>query len=70
MSIDRPSIAANSGPFRNNAMEMVASAMDGAAPNKSAKLLGRKTSERAANPETEIPAIRKRRMYSNIVRPG
>src|SRR6185437_245000 len=46
---------------------MVARAMDGAALNSPAKLLGRSISASTANRETTAPPIRKRRMYSVIM---
>src|SRR5581483_10025204 len=45
----------------------VASATDGAAPNKPAKLFGRSTSPSAANADTAQPPIRKRQSSCVIV---
>src|SRR6185437_10289142 len=48
------------------AMPSVASAIDGAAPNSPAKLLGRSTSPKTAKNETAIPPTTKRMTYSII----
>src|SRR5579862_7696667 len=48
------------------AMPSVASAIEGAAPNRPAKLLGRSTSPKTANAETATPPIIKRMTYSII----
>ena len=47
----------------------VARAIDGAAPNRPAKLFGRKVSPSAANADTAIPPARNRKPYSSIVAP-
>src|SRR5438105_12062928 len=62
--MERPSIAAYVGPRFQKAMVRVASATDGAAPNKPAKLLGRKRSPRTAKIETANPPMKKRMTYS------
>src|ERR1035441_10548810 len=45
----------------------VASAIDGAAPNRPAKLFGRTASPTNAKADTSVPPIRKRRMSSSIL---
>src|SRR5215470_15812486 len=64
--IERPSTAANGAPFCDKVMRRVARAIDGAAPNRPAKLLGRKASPNAANADTAMPPARKRKPYSSI----
>jgi hypothetical protein len=65
--IERPSIAANGAPFCDEVIRSVARPIEGAAPNRPAKLLGRKVSPSAANAETASPPIRNRKPYSSIV---
>jgi hypothetical protein len=62
--IDCPSTAAKGAPFVETVMRSVANAIEGAAPNSPAKLLGRKTSAKAEKAETARPPARKRRRYS------
>jgi hypothetical protein len=65
--IERPSMAANGVPFCDRVMRSVARAIEGAAPNRPAKLLGRKVSLSAANADTAIPPARNRKPYSSII---
>jgi hypothetical protein len=48
-------MAANGAPFWDTVIRSVAMAIDGAAPNRPAKLLGRRVSLSAANANTAIP---------------
>jgi hypothetical protein len=60
--IERASIAAKSLPFVAIVSPRVASATEGAAANKPAKLLGLRMSPRAANNDTMRPPMAKRKM--------
>src|SRR5262249_45869148 len=62
--MERPSRAAYAAPWFEKAIASVASAIDGAAPNNPAKLLGRKRSPRTAKAETANPPMKKRMRYS------
>ena len=53
--IDRPSTATKGAPFCATVIKIVAKAIDGAAPNKPAKLFGRNISPSAANADTATP---------------
>jgi hypothetical protein len=53
--IERPSTAAKDAPFCDKVIRSVAKAIDGAAPNRPAKLFGCKVSPSAANMETATP---------------
>src|ERR1700726_312629 len=64
--IDRPSTATKGPPFCDRGMTIVASAIEGAAPNKPAKLFGRNVSLNAANAGTAMPPAINRKRYSNI----
>jgi hypothetical protein len=55
--MERASVAAYIFPFAAIVRPRVASAMEGAAPNNPAKLLGFSTSPNAANADTTIPPI-------------
>jgi hypothetical protein len=63
--IDRPSTAAKGAPFCDKVIRIVASATEGAAPNRPAKLFGRTASPKAANAETAIPPILNLKIYSS-----
>jgi hypothetical protein len=65
MIIDRPSTATKGPPFRDKAIAIVHSAIDGAAPNKPANLFGRKASPNAAKRKTATPPAINRKRYSS-----
>src|ERR1700730_408056 len=62
--MERASSAAYTGPCRKIAKPSVARAIEGAAPNNPAKLLGLNRSPIRANVETRVPPIRKRKRSS------
>src|SRR5580700_6767662 len=62
--MERASVAAYILPLAAIVSPRVASAMEGAAPNNPAKLFGLSTSPKAANAETTIPPITKRKIRS------
>src|SRR3984893_3439866 len=62
--MERASSAAYTGPCRKIAKPSVARAIEGAAPNNPAKLLGLNRSPIRANVETRAPPIRKRKRSS------
>src|SRR4029077_12259002 len=64
-TMDRASRAAYAFPSAKTVSPSVASAIDGAAPNRPAKLFGFSTSPREANSDTIMPPIRNRNKYCN-----
>src|SRR5579871_676152 len=67
--IERASVAAYDGPSVAIVRARVANAIDGAAPNKPAKLLGFRMSPSAENADTTAPPTRKRNSITFHIEP-